>query len=496
MGYTRGFQAGLRNKGRHWRAYVIRITNCLALSALLWLSMLSQSSAQGIGINETGAAPDSKAILDIASSSKGLLIPRMSSAERDAIAQPPLGLQLYNTTSNTLDIYRGSGWESLSFSESAGNMVRVSSLADLPAPQGDAITLDPSKVYVFSGIVDLGGKYLDLNGAAIKGEFPEKDGVTSAVAGAIVRSTDQNVYIEKIAIVLPAGATTALDLRDATGEKLCTIFPGTNIVEAAGASLGVGTVSGFKYVSVVNNYWRCADGMKVGGTMGEFTMIHSIITGVTTGSGVEFLPGLTVDAIDLSNNYFTYTGQVGVKSGPITFNNARMVTNMFTSVATPTEGFDHSTPGWEMKLNAGVADSRVYGSLHMNDNALMTSVVQNEYRKIAGTTTSVKLERFTAPDNNRLQYIGRYPISGKIFVGVAGEGPAGSSNDVKVVIAKNGTVIPSPAASIRNLSSQQSFQLSFVSEVDLVTGDYLEVFVRTNFTNSLLISDMQIRVTD
>ncbi|MFC1747731.1 hypothetical protein ACFL2V_02880 [Pseudomonadota bacterium] len=56
------------------------------------------------------ATPDDSAILDLASTTKGFLSPRMSTAQRDAIAAPATGLSLYNTTSNLLNVYNGSAW--------------------------------------------------------------------------------------------------------------------------------------------------------------------------------------------------------------------------------------------------------------------------------------------------------------------------------------------------------------------------------------------------
>ena len=45
--------------------------------------------AQSVGINSTGDAPNSKAILDLSSTSKGFLPPRMTFLEKTAITSPP-----------------------------------------------------------------------------------------------------------------------------------------------------------------------------------------------------------------------------------------------------------------------------------------------------------------------------------------------------------------------------------------------------------------------
>jgi hypothetical protein len=63
-----------------------------------------------VGINTT--TPDASAILDIASNSKGMLIPRMSVAQRNAIASPANSLIIYNTTSRCLEIFTDNAWQS------------------------------------------------------------------------------------------------------------------------------------------------------------------------------------------------------------------------------------------------------------------------------------------------------------------------------------------------------------------------------------------------
>ena len=56
--------------------------------------------AQNVAINEDGSLPDPKAILDIKSASKGLLIPRMSTADRELIVGPK-SLMVYDTTTSS-----------------------------------------------------------------------------------------------------------------------------------------------------------------------------------------------------------------------------------------------------------------------------------------------------------------------------------------------------------------------------------------------------------
>lgn len=63
----------------------------------------------GMGTN----SPNSKAKLDITSTTQGFLPPRMNETQRDAISTPPAGLIIYNTTSSKLNLYTSS-WEEIS----------------------------------------------------------------------------------------------------------------------------------------------------------------------------------------------------------------------------------------------------------------------------------------------------------------------------------------------------------------------------------------------
>lgn len=62
---------------------------------LFSLLTLQRAQAQSVAINNSGSRADSSAILDISSSTKGLLIPRMDSSSRVSIHNPAKGLIVY-----------------------------------------------------------------------------------------------------------------------------------------------------------------------------------------------------------------------------------------------------------------------------------------------------------------------------------------------------------------------------------------------------------------
>ena len=68
--------------------------------------------AQNVGINEDGSNPDESAILDVKSTTKGVLVPRMTVTQRIAISSPAEGLMVYQTDDvKGFYYYDGSTWE-------------------------------------------------------------------------------------------------------------------------------------------------------------------------------------------------------------------------------------------------------------------------------------------------------------------------------------------------------------------------------------------------
>ncbi|MFH7013176.1 hypothetical protein ACHRV5_15015 [Flavobacterium sp. FlaQc-52] len=79
----------------------------IALIFLIGFTVHSQIT-QKIGDNPTTLNPF--AVFETESTTKGFLPPRMTTVQRDAITPPPAGLTVYNTTTNTLQIYNGTVW--------------------------------------------------------------------------------------------------------------------------------------------------------------------------------------------------------------------------------------------------------------------------------------------------------------------------------------------------------------------------------------------------
>ena len=85
--------------------------------------LLSVSKAQNIAINTDGSVPDASSMLDITSTTKGFLTPRMTTTQQNAITLPANGLLIYNTTDNAFKVNTGTSgapvWTTLSTTSSS-----------------------------------------------------------------------------------------------------------------------------------------------------------------------------------------------------------------------------------------------------------------------------------------------------------------------------------------------------------------------------------------
>ncbi|MEJ8820355.1 hypothetical protein [Lacibacter sp. H407] len=74
--------------------------------------------AQNAAINSDGSNADASAILDVKSTNKGMLVPRMTTAQRTAIASPAKGLLVFDNDTGDFWFYNGTAWVSLTSGES------------------------------------------------------------------------------------------------------------------------------------------------------------------------------------------------------------------------------------------------------------------------------------------------------------------------------------------------------------------------------------------
>ncbi|MEO5893038.1 MAG: tail fiber domain-containing protein [Ferruginibacter sp.] len=95
------------------------------------IAFVTKTYSQNIAINGTGSLPDTSAMLDVSSTIKGFLAPRMTTTQQNAIPLPANGLLIYNTTDNVFKVNTGTTgkptWISLATGSSAAATNTLSS---------------------------------------------------------------------------------------------------------------------------------------------------------------------------------------------------------------------------------------------------------------------------------------------------------------------------------------------------------------------------------
>jgi len=92
---------------------MIKFYNKQFVLLIVLFIMFLASNGQGVAINLTGVAADSSAILDISSNDKGLLIPRMTTAQRlliNPLGMTQKGLMVFDVTLNMFFFWDGVSW--------------------------------------------------------------------------------------------------------------------------------------------------------------------------------------------------------------------------------------------------------------------------------------------------------------------------------------------------------------------------------------------------
>lgn len=283
----------------------------------LMISFSLASFAQ-VAINTDGSAPNGSSMLDISSTNKGILIPRM--ADHTSVVSPAKGVLVFDSSTNTFWFYNGSAW------------------AELAAGGGGGCTLD--QAYDFGGagngrIITSDNGAVEFNNGANTAHFINATNVANFTNGSDIVSligTGNNV-----AEITTTGKESALYVSNARATSYGIYAENTNTGVAiygdiSGNSNQYSAIQGVvssntnstagSYISGLSGYY---DGTGIGvGVWGE-----SNGNGATAGAGVfgkggsnnnfggmftsEIYPGL-----DVRTNSLNQAGQFASRANSYT----------------------------------------------------------------------------------------------------------------------------------------------------------------------------------
>jgi uncharacterized protein (TIGR02145 family) len=86
-------------------------TITLLLTAILTIATCSLTAQ--VAVTTDGSSADGSAMLEVKSTEKGFLPPRMTEAQRDAISNPGLGLMIYCIDCQEVQLFNGIAWQNM-----------------------------------------------------------------------------------------------------------------------------------------------------------------------------------------------------------------------------------------------------------------------------------------------------------------------------------------------------------------------------------------------
>lgn len=445
--------------------------------------LLSANIYSQVGIGTL--TPNASAMLDVESTTKGLLTPRMTSAERTAISNPANGLLVYDTTENAFYFYKSATWTKLD-SQVRDNYKLIKSATDLSAELtaggGSKYLLNSNTLYEINGTINLAYP-IDINNAYVMGLDTNEDKLVRASGNLFVGN--QGGSIKNLTL---AGGTI-FNLTGSAAQNLII----RDLVIANASS--VGTISGYGmvFLSVVQY---------IGNTTGvTYTNIGNLLISNTgwfsTNLGTYETYTGTFDFIEKQGGFMVVNGSakgIDVSSNP-TVTKAVLTGVSFSGTSTeyvkkyttgsyPNYNFTNSwtvnCPGIKLESDE-VASANIY-----YDGTITTGFVQtvanNNVFNLTGnsnsnTTTAVNLLRTNSTQDNRITYVGKKTRTFQVDAALSIRGNSGLGDYYAFFIRKNGSTTLIETNTLMRVNNTSDISSNAISgTVELAPNDYIEIW--------------------
>jgi len=441
--------------------------------------------------------PNASSVLEISSTTKGMLAPRMTTAQRIAITSPAESLLVYDTTAKSFYYYNTAttSWIRLATDSSVirNNYKLIKSVADL-APEltaggGSSYLLTTNTYYEINGTISLSFP-INLNNAYVSGADVNEDILSStgvvfqgSTGGAIRNVTLKGTKAFEIAGP-GIGTSTSLLVQNTIIDGMTT---SVGSISGLGLYFGniiqfIGNANGISYANIgnlllSNQAWLNTNN----GTFETFTDSFGLIQ---KNSGFSTVNGADV-ALDVSSS--TLAVGTGILLGTV-FSGTTTATSGYVkgyAAASTYTGYLFSN-AWTVDAPgiAREADSEATGDINLDAvvgtgaTTLFTNTGTASRKKIAGTTTSNSLFRFTRDGDNKITYRGNKPRYFQINASVSYQGNA----DLTVIlyIAKNNAALIETKVYGKGttglFTSSGILALPIVGTIQMKTGDFIEIW--------------------
>lgn len=458
--------------------------------------LLNTKAISQVGIGTT--TPDPSSILDLSSTTQGVLTPRMTTAQRIAIISPSEGLLVFDTVEDSFYYFNGGSWVQLQGAETRINYKLVKSAADLSdelaAGGGTKYLLNPTYLYEINGTVAVNFS-IDLNEAYVRGQDTRED-ILFNNTGTALFSGSKGGNIRDLLVV--GNGSPAFNINATAAQNLIV----NSVVFTSCSSVGDLTNLGLVFFNI-SQFISCNNGLNAA-NITSLLMANVFWTSSSTGTFLN-LSG-TFDDIQLSSGRVSVdSGEIGidVSANPIV-NNAGSINGVaFTGIGTRISSYTvggyigyNFSKNWDINTPGLISeqDNVASGNLYVTSSTATNILAANTPIKVAGTTSGLNLFRTSSPIDNRLVYTGTktryFSYTGSISVTAA-------QNNRRFVfyIAKNGSILPESEQSRKIANGADRGSISISGIVQLAPNDYVEVWVENiNDNTDITIQSMNLLI--
>ena len=468
------------------------LNNSLPVLTLFFMMLISATSFAQVGIGTV--TPDASSVLDVSSTTQGMLAPRMTTTQRMAIVSPADGLMVYDTTLKVLSYYNSSssGWNTIA--GGSGDRIKFKRIkstdvlatvlaAEKTAGGNTKYLLDSQTLYEINGTVNV-DLPIDINNAYIAGLDSSDDKLVKATGDLFVGTSGGSIRV----LTLTASAGKVFNIVAGAGQAF--IFRDAIVTSSA----EVGNLENFSltFMSIVQ-YLGNAKGI-VFKNIGKLLLSNMGWFGNNSGT-YEKIEG-TFDLVQKIGGFSEVIGdKIGfdVSSNPTINNDAVIRDVVFTGALTTGKYVNGYTVGSYTGYNFNNRWTVSAPGIPREDDASAVGDANSDFGvgtgaatvlttgtavKLAGTTVSNNLFRFSrGGQDNRLQYLGNKKRYVKISGASSFQATANSTIYI-FYIYKNGVVVNQSKVYVSSNSTSDVLAVPFQTIVEMAPNDYVEVWVQ------------------
>lgn len=384
----------------------------------------------------------------------------------------------------------------------SGDIIFVDSVADLPSPSGNVITLAANITYYFTNHLDLNGDKLVCSAnTTILGASSENCSITSTGLGSgeYLLYSDYTLPIRHITFK-DVTSCIGINTSNLGGQPIALDWTGVNF-SGCTYNLECGDIDNFIFSK---GAILGSGSIRFGGTVGTIGIDNSIFTG----------SGSAYNIIELTNSCVVTRRFRTIYSSFVAFGSTVAI-DVDASATIPTEGFildtvnfggggtylgglTHTSNDSLFSNCKGITNTAVNGQLYMQNNATSTTIASSStFYKVSGTTSaSADNSKFTHTDNRLTcdaEIVRKYLIQCTLsFNSSNGNVCEFGFYDSQLA----GIRTPSRTQATANASGRAE-NVSFACVLFMSSGDYLEIHCANNTaSNNITVTDMNFVVTE